>query len=75
MLFPDYRGSSYASDVVLYIVKGWGYEWFLRYLTFNEVGWVGGGGRGHVPVGIPSLCHWICLIIKNTNIYGLGLEL
>ena len=25
----------------IYIVKGWGYEWFLRYQTFNEVGWVG----------------------------------
>ena len=30
------------------------------------------GGGGHNPVGIPSQCHWICLIIKHTNIYGLG---
>ena len=48
----------------IYIVKGWGYEWFLRYKTFNEMGWVGEGGHG--PVGIPSQCHWICLIIRNT---------
>ena len=34
---------------------------------------MGRAGRGgHAPVRIPSKCHWICLIIRNTNIYGLG---
>ena len=41
---------------------------------FNEVGLVcgGGGGGGAAPAGIPSQCNWICLSIRNTNIYGLG---
>ena len=25
------------------------------------------------PLGIPSLCHWVRLIIRNNNIYGLWL--
>ena len=38
-----------------------------------ELAWMGvGDGGGHVPMGIPSQCHWICLIIRNTNVYGLG---
>ena len=38
--------------------------------------WGGKVGAGHVPLGIPSQCHWIFLIIRNTNIYasGVGIE-
>ena len=56
--------------ILLYIVKGWGYEsvFFLDIRSLMK--W--GGEGGHAPVGIPSQCHWICLIIRNTNIYGLG---
>ena len=30
------------------------------------------GGGGAYPLGIPGLCHWMRLIIRNNNIYGLG---
>ena len=39
---------------------------FPRYNGFSLTG----VGRAY-PLGIPSLCHWIRLIIRN-NIYGLG---
>ena len=41
------------------MIKGWGSEQFLRYKPFMNPGW----------------CHWMRLIRRNTNIYGLGVEI
>ena len=27
---------------------------------------------GAYPSGIPGQCHWMCCIIRNKNMYGLG---
>ena len=29
-------------------------------------------GGGAWPQGVPGWCHWMCLSIRNKNIYGYG---
>ena len=51
-----------SKGTTIYMVKGWGSELFLRYLAFNDQeGW------GY-PRGTINLCHWMHLIIRNSNI-------
>ena len=37
-------GCILSKGTQIYIVKGLEFEWFLRYMTLNEVGWAGRGG-------------------------------
>ena len=48
------------------MAKGLDPEQILRYYAFYEV-----EGVRHAPKAIGGLCHWIWLIIRNKNIYGL----
>ena len=52
----------------------WLYGLELGICTVSEIqGLLLTRGVGAYPQQIPSLCHWMHLIIRNNNIYGLGL--
>ena len=55
-------GCILAYGTRIYMVYGWGSEWFLRYKALNEV-----KGVCHAPRGTPCQCHWMRLSIRKKN--------
>ena len=49
---------------------GWGSDLILRYQAFFET-----GGDGNTPRVLPVSITELCLIIRNNDIYGLGVEI